>query len=160
MLSTDNLSRDYHTVVVGATDVQGRLFGRRIPVRRFLQNAQKDVPICTCALAWDITEDLGLDVSFAGLHTGWHDFGIRPVLETLRPYPGVAGTAICMADIVDEEGQLLEIAPRTILRRQLERTRGWGTRSCWPPSSNSTCSGGTRGKRGSGAFGAWSQQPW
>jgi glutamine synthetase len=126
MLSTDNLSRDYHTVVVGATDVQGRLFGRRIPVRRFLQNAQKDVPICTCALAWDITEDLGLDMSFAGLHTGWHDFGIRPVLETLRPYPGVAGTAICMADIVDEEGQLLEIAPRTILRRQLERTRGLG----------------------------------
>ncbi len=128
MLSTDVLaSKGYDTVIVAATDVQGRLFGRRVPLRRFLLDAGHGIPICTCTMAWDITQDLAQEVPFAGWHTGWHDFIIKPDLSTLRPYPGVAGTAICMADIVDEETEeLLSIAPRTILRRQLERAARQG----------------------------------
>jgi glutamine synthetase len=118
MLALDELAKhDYDTIIIASTDVQGRIFGRRIPLRRFLENPSEGTDICTCALVWDITENLSRSVPFAGYHTGWHDFHLQPDLQTLRPHPGVTGTAIVMADIVDEHGDLLEIAPRTILRR-------------------------------------------
>jgi glutamine synthetase len=127
MLTVDDLSREgYDTVVIATPDVQGRLFGRRIPARRFLEDPQDDLPICTCALVWDITEDLAQEVPFAGYHTGWNDFILKPELATLRPYPGVPGTAIVMADVLDEEGEPLEVAPRTVLRRQVERAAAAG----------------------------------
>jgi glutamine synthetase len=127
MLALDELAKhDYDTIIIASTDVQGRIFGRRIPLRRFLENPSEGTDICTCALVWDITENLSQSVPFAGYHTGWHDFHLQPDLQTLRPYPGVTGTAIVMADIVDEHGDLLEIAPRTILRRQVERAQEHG----------------------------------
>jgi glutamine synthetase len=127
MLSLDELAKQgYDTIIIAATDVQGRIFGRRIPVRRFLEHPSEGTDICTCTLVWDITENLSQTVPFAGYHTGWHDFHLRPDVQTLRPYPGVPGTAIVMADIVDEHGELLEIAPRTILRRQIERAKEHG----------------------------------
>src|SRR5262245_48800650 len=128
MLITSDLSKlGYDTVIVAGVDVQGQLFGRRVPLRRFLAEPELEIPACTCALAWDITQSLGAHVPFAGWHTGWNDFLLRPDLRTLRPYPGSPGTAICLADLVDEEsGELLPIAPRTILRRQVERARTLG----------------------------------
>lgn len=122
MLTIDDVRKDYHTVVVAAPDLQGRLFGRRMPARQFLADPQATIDICTCALAWDITQNLELDLAWAGWHTGWNDFKIKPDLKTLRPYPGVGETAICLADCLDEDDRPVELAPRTILRRQLERT--------------------------------------
>lgn len=116
----------YDTVVVAAPDVQGRLFGRRLPARRFVSDPIQQVDICVCTLVWDIAEHPGFTIPFAGAHTGWQDIFLRPDLATLRPYPGVEGTAICIADIFDEDGELLEIAPRTMLRRQVERAAGLG----------------------------------
>jgi glutamine synthetase len=127
MLSVDDLSREgFDTLVIAAPDVHGRLFGRRIPVRRFLADPEDGLPICTCALVWDIAEDLAQEVPFAGYHTGWNDFILKPDLSTLRSYPGVLNTAIVMADIFNEEGEPLEVAPRTILRRQVERAAAAG----------------------------------
>lgn len=122
MLALDDLARSgYETIAVAAADVQGRLFGRRIPVRRFLDDPQAGVSICASTLVWSITQEISQEVPFAGPHTGWHDLVLRPDLSTLRPYPGVDRTAIVMADIEDESGTPLEVAPRTILRRQVER---------------------------------------
>ena len=126
MLSIDDLASGYDTVVVAGTDVQGRLFGRRLPLRRYLQDPEAHVDICTCALVWDITQDLNLELPFGGYHSGWHDFRLQPDLTTLRRYPGVAGTAVCLADILDEAGGPVAIAPRTMLRAQLARLRSRG----------------------------------
>jgi glutamine synthetase len=127
MLAMDDLSTDdFDTIVVAAPDVQGRLFGRRIPLRKFLQAGGAEayrLPICTCVLAWDITQDMGAEVPFAGFHTGWHDFVLHPDAATLRPYPGAGRTAAVMADVYTEHGEPVEIAPRWVLRRQVERAR-------------------------------------
>lgn len=121
-LSLDDIAAGgYDTVIVAAPDVQGRLFGRRLPARRFLSDPEQGVDICTCALSWDSSQNLLLETPIGGWGTGWPDFRLCPDLHTLRPYPGVARTAICLADSVDESGELLDVAPRTILRRQLER---------------------------------------
>ena len=128
MLQLKDIDERFSTVIVAATDVQGRLFGRRVPSRRFLAELKDGVDICTCALAWDIAQDLGDPRQFAGAAAGWNDFRIVPDLATLRPYPGTPRTAICMADVVDEEGHPVPEAPRAILRRQLEAARKAGYR--------------------------------
>ncbi|GLY65870.1 glutamine synthetase family protein [Amycolatopsis taiwanensis] len=111
------------TVVVAGVDMYGRLFGKRMPVRSFRRVIQAGVHVCTCVYAWDVTQDLGaLKVDFAGGHTGWHDFRLLPDLTTLRRAAWLEGTAICLADSVDEDtGEPLSVAPRTILRDQIRR---------------------------------------
>jgi glutamine synthetase len=127
MLTLDDLdTQGYDTIILAAPDIQGRLFGRRIPLKRFLAEPEEGVDICTCALAWTTDQSLEVQGAFAGWQTGWQDFRLIPDLSTLRPYPGSERTVICLADAVDESGTMLEIAPRTILRRQLERATALG----------------------------------
>ena len=95
-------------------------------MNRFLNELKDGVDICTCALAWDIAQDLSRTMAFEGGRSGWNDFRIIPALETLRRYPGTPDTAICMADVVDEDGEALVEAPRTVLRHQLDRGRARG----------------------------------
>lgn len=130
MLSVEQLADSgFDTVIVGAPDFHGRLFGKRIPAERFIRFPTEEPSICTVALAYDVTEtnlDAPRPIPFAGLHTGWHDVRLRPDLTTLRPYPAVAGTAACLADVIDEEGEPVDFVPRAILRRQTERARAAG----------------------------------
>jgi glutamine synthetase len=119
----------YETLIVAAPDFHGRLFGKRIPVRRFAEQPDEYPNVCTCALTYDVTQtnmEGGEPIPFAGFHTGWHDFRLRPDLATLRPWPAGNGTAIVLADLVDEDGELLQFAPRALLREQAELARQQG----------------------------------
>src|ERR1700676_2446000 len=109
------------TVIIAGTDIQGRMFGKRMSPRVFATKVDEGLHICTCVFAWDMAQSLeGLHVDFAGPHTGWHDFALVPDLTTLRRAGWMDDTAICLADCVDEgDGSHLAIAPRTILRRQV-----------------------------------------
>jgi glutamine synthetase len=120
------------TVIIAGIDAQGRLFGKRMSPRVFAAKASEGIHVCTCVYAWDIAQSLqGLHVEFAGSHTGWHDFRLVPDLSTLRPAAWLDQTAICLADSADSgSGQLLAIAPRTILRRQAETLAERGLHAC------------------------------
>ena len=109
------------TVIIAGTDIQGRMFGKRMSPRVFATKIDEGLHICTCVFAWDMAQSLdGLHVDFAGAHTGWQDFRLVPDLPTLRRAAWLENTAICMADCIDEnDGAHLGIAPRTILRRQI-----------------------------------------
>jgi glutamine synthetase len=109
------------TVIIAGTDIQGRMFGKRMSPRVFATKVDEGLHICTCVYAWDMAQALeGLHVDFAGAHTGWHDFALVPDLTTLRRAAWLEDTAICLADCVDEhDGSHLAVAPRTILRRQI-----------------------------------------
>jgi glutamine synthetase len=109
------------TVIIAGTDIQGRMFGKRMTPRVFATKVDEGLHICTCVYAWDMAQSLdGLHVDFAGAHTGWHDFALVPDLTTLRRAAWLDDTAICLADCVDEhDGSNLAVAPRTILRRQV-----------------------------------------
>ncbi|MDH6198386.1 glutamine synthetase [Mycobacterium frederiksbergense] len=110
------------TVIVAGVDMYGKLFGKRIPVRLFQGIVDEGLHVCTCVYGWDFAQNMdNLKVEFAGGHTGWHDFRLVPDLATLRRAAWLEGTAICLADSIDEEsGEPLPVAPRTILRRQVE----------------------------------------
>jgi glutamine synthetase len=130
MMRLDDLTPErFDTVVVASIEPVGRLFGRRVPLPRFLRDGADAyrLPICTSALVWDLAQEPGADTPFAGFHTGWQDVVLVPDLATLRPYPGTERTAIVMCDVVDEEhGEPVEISPRRILRLQVERARSLG----------------------------------
>ncbi len=128
MLTLDDLTPDrFDTVVVAAAEPTGRLFGRRVPARRFLRDGDAyRLPICTSALAWDIAQEPVAETTFAGFHTGWHDVVLHPDLRTLRPYPAAERTAVVMADVHTDDGEPVELAPRWMLTRQVERARAAG----------------------------------
>ena len=124
MLAVADLERaGYHTVAIATPDAQGRPVGRQLPLRRFLENPEAGVDISSYALVYDVAGIPLSDSPVAGAHTGYHDMRLAPDLSTLRPYPGVAGTAICLADVVDASGQRVSVAPRSILREQIEAAR-------------------------------------
>lgn len=120
------------TVIISGIDMQGRLFGKRMSTRVFEAKARSGLHVCTCVYAWDMAQSLeGLHVDFAGAHTGWHDFLLIPDLSTLRRAAWLDGTAICLADSVDEQtGELLPVAPRTILRQQAGTLARRGLSAC------------------------------
>lgn len=120
------------TVIVAGVDMQGRLFGKRMNPRSFERAIERGIHVCTCVYAWDIAQSLGLKCDFAGGHTGWHDFLLMPDLATLRRAAWLDATAICLADSCEaEDGSLLSIAPRSILRRQLAffDDEGWSAQT-------------------------------
>ena len=115
------------TVIVAGVDMQGRLFGKRMAPDVFAAKADEGLHVCTCVYAWDIAQSLDLHVDFAGGHTGWNDFRLVPDLGTLRRAAWLEHTAICLADSVDTgSGELLPVAPRTILRGQVGALAGRG----------------------------------
>ena len=60
VLSIEDLTPErFDTVIVAGADMQGRLFGRRLPARRFLADPAQGVDICTCVFVWDIAEEPG-----------------------------------------------------------------------------------------------------
>ncbi len=119
MLDVASIAEDERitTVVVAAPDVLGRLFGRWIPRRRFLETADETYAVCSGALAWDVDQSPVKTTSF-GEHRGWGDVFLKPDLDALFPFPGLIHAVVCFADIVDAEGNEVTSAPRTLLREQ------------------------------------------
>ena len=127
MLAVDDLERaGYQTVVVATPDTQGRPIGRQLPLRRFLDDPLAGVEVSSYALVYDLAVIPLHDSPFAGARTGYHDIRLHPDLSTLRPYPGVSGTAICLADAVDAAGREIPFAPRSMVKRQIQAARDAG----------------------------------
>ena len=108
------------TVVVVAPDMQGRLFGRRMSPAQ-LGERLGGFDVCTCVLAWDMDQELGLDLEYAGFHSGWHDIVLVPDLTTLRPLAWLDGVSLCFAELKEKDGSPVPISPRSMLRGQIER---------------------------------------
>ena len=100
--------------------MQGRLFGRRMSPKQLKQRLA-GFDVCTCALAWDVDQELGLDLEYAGFHTGWHDMVLVPDLSTLRPLAWLDGVALCFADLREKDGAPVPISPRSMLQGQIQR---------------------------------------
>jgi len=126
-LSLDQLRKEIaegriDTVVVGATDMQGRLQGKRIHAPFFLADTLKNgTEGCNYLLAVDIDMNTIQGYAVSSWETGYADMGMSPDLDTLRYLPWQEGSAFVIADFVDHDHVGISVSPRTILKRQLER---------------------------------------
>ena len=74
MLAVDDLEpAGFQTVVIAASDTQGRPVGRQLPLRRFLQNPSAGVEVSSYALVYDLAGIPLQDSPFAVPQTGYHD---------------------------------------------------------------------------------------
>jgi glutamine synthetase len=110
------------TVVVGVTDMQGRMQGKRIHAPFFLADTlAHGTEGCNYLLAVDIDMNTVQGYEVSSWETGYADMGMEPDLATLRYLPWHEGTAMVVADLVDHHKVGISVSPRTILKRQLER---------------------------------------
>ncbi len=119
--------RTVDTVVLALVDMEGRLVGKRLTARHFLEAAVgHGAEFCEYVLATDVDMSPQQGYGLAGWNRGFGDFMLKPDLSTLRMLPWQPGTALVLADAYRENGDPIEVSPRQILRRQLDRLRGLG----------------------------------
>jgi glutamine synthetase len=131
-LSLSDLEREasrgtIDTVVTALPDLYGRLVGKRITARFFLQEiADHGMHVCDYLLACDMEMDPTPGYAFASWETGYGDLHAVPDLSTLRRAAWLERTAIVLCDAVDAGGGLLAVSPRSILQRQIARAASKG----------------------------------
>jgi glutamine synthetase len=133
LLTPDQLRRrvaagDVDTVVLGITDMQGRLQGKRFDAGFFIAQVLDDVAEgCNYLLAVDVDMATVDGYEIASWERGYGDFVLRPDQYTLRLLPWHPRTALCLADVEWHDGRPVRPSPRQVLRAQLDRLaqRGW-----------------------------------
>ncbi|GIE80260.1 glutamine synthetase [Actinoplanes philippinensis] len=124
-VSVDNGSID--TVLLALTDMQGRLQGKRLHGRYFLDEVVSGGSEgCNYLLAVDVDMNTVDGYDMSSWSTGYGDFVMKPDFSTLRRVPWQPGTALVLADLLDTAGQPVLASPRQILRRQLDRLAAHG----------------------------------
>ncbi|WP_424184605.1 glutamine synthetase family protein [Actinokineospora sp. G85] len=110
------------TVLLAATDMQGRLQGKRCAARYFLDEVLGHAAEgCDYLLAVDVEMNTVGGYTSSSWDSGYGDFVFKPDLDTLRLLPWLPGTALVVADLELVAGGPVPVSPRQVLRRQLDR---------------------------------------
>ncbi|UCC53312.1 MAG: glutamine synthetase, partial [Anaerolineaceae bacterium] len=128
MLTLDELAvlveaGEIETVAVMFADHYGRLMGKRFDAEFFIDDgADHGTHSCDYLLTVDMEMEPVPGYQFANWELGYGDFHLVPDLGTLRHASWLDKTALVMCDLHDEKtDQLISVAPRSMLHRQLER---------------------------------------
>ncbi|HET7263405.1 MAG TPA: glutamine synthetase family protein [bacterium] len=120
-------SGEIDTVIAAMVDMQGRLMGKRVTGRFFLdQVAESGAHACSYLLGVDVEMEPLPGYRLTSWESGYHDLHMRPDFGTLRRIPWLERTALVLCDLAHETGDPVEESPRQILRRQVERARAQG----------------------------------
>ncbi|MBK7164914.1 MAG: glutamine synthetase [Candidatus Microthrix sp.] len=121
------------TVVVAFTDLSGRLLGKRVTARFFLDHvvdrggrAGEGVEACNYLLTTDVEMNVVPGYRYATWEAGFGDFRATPDLKTLRRIPWLEATALVLCDLSDHDGNTVAVSPRQILKDQLKRAEAAG----------------------------------
>ena len=119
-------AKEIDTVLVCFPDMQGRLMGKRVTGHFYLEHAMHELHVCDYLLANDMDNKPVPGYEAANWDRGYGDFELKSDISTLRLIPWLPATALVLADCVDHHGEEVPHAPRTILKRQVERARAQG----------------------------------
>jgi glutamine synthetase len=110
------------TVVVAFTDMQGRLQGKRLHGRYFVDHVvEHGTEGCNYLLAVDVDMNTVDGYQMSSWERGYGDLLMAPDLDTLRLIPWLEGTAMVLCDVQWLDGSPMPASPRQILRGQLDR---------------------------------------
>lgn len=135
MLTRDALVRlaergEVDTVVVGFTDLYGRLMGKRFDAEFFIeQTVEHGSHGCDYLFAVDMEMEPVPGYEFASWSKGYGDVHLSPDMETLRSASWLDKTAMVQCDVhlAESDGhELVPIAPRSLLLSQVDRVRALG----------------------------------
>jgi glutamine synthetase len=115
------------TVVMAFTDMQGRLQGKRLHGRYFLDVAlEHGTEGCNYLLAVDIDMNTVGGYAISSWEKGYGDMEFVPDWSTLRLLTHLPATAMVQCDLVWLDHTPVLQSPRTVLSRQLERVADRG----------------------------------
>ncbi|TXK16311.1 glutamine synthetase family protein [Homoserinibacter sp. GY 40078] len=110
------------TVIVAFPDMQGRLVGKRVSARLFLDEvAEHGAEACNYLIAVDVEMNTVDGYRLSNWQTGYGDMVLHPDFDTLRLLPWLPGTALVMADLQNLDATPIVQSPREVLKAQLER---------------------------------------
>ncbi|WP_017579933.1 glutamine synthetase family protein [Nocardiopsis valliformis] len=132
-LSLDQLrieaaSGEVDTVLVAFTDMEGRLQGKRLSARYFLEETlEHGTEGCNYLLAVDVDMNTVDGYAMSSWETGYGDFVMAPDLSTLRRTPWAEGAVMVTADLTWHDGSPVAASPRQVLDHQRQRLaeHGW-----------------------------------
>lgn len=114
--------REIDTVILAFADMQGRLVGKRVSARLFADDvAGHGAEACNYLLAVDVENNTVGGYAISSWETGYGDMVLTPDFDTLRLIPWLPGSALVMADLNTTDGVGVDVSPRAILKRQIER---------------------------------------
>lgn len=120
-------SGEIDTVVVAFTDVQGRLVGKRVAARLFLEDIMDHgSECCNYLLTVDVENNTVDGYAFSSWEKGYNDMAMMPDLSTLRLIPWLPGSAMVIADITTTTHEPVAVSPRSVLRAQVDRLAKMG----------------------------------
>jgi glutamine synthetase len=115
------------TVLTVIPDNFGRLMGKRLVARFFLESAARHgLHACIYLFTVDMDMEPLPGFKLTSWERGYGDMKLVPDLSTMRLIPWLPRTALVFCDVYAEDGQPIEEAPRWILRRQVERAAAMG----------------------------------
>ncbi|HVO54022.1 MAG TPA: glutamine synthetase family protein [Solirubrobacterales bacterium] len=119
------------TVIVGGSDLDGIFRAKRIPAERFLASEQPKVEFSEYIIVMDIEEvalpePKGYPHRWPDWGTGFGDIVLRVDMETLRRVPWLERTALALGNYYYESGEQIEVAPRNVLCRVIDRIEAIG----------------------------------
>jgi glutamine synthetase len=136
LLSPDRLrelvaQEQIETVVVAFTDHYGRLCGKRYDAEMFVADTiAHGTHGCDYLLTTDMEMEPVPGYKFANWELGYGDFHLVPDLSTLRLAAWLEKTALVLCDVKSEKTHAdISVAPRSILRRQIDAARSAGFES-------------------------------
>src|SRR6185312_7145458 len=110
------------TVLLVLTDMQGRLQGKRMTARHFLEEVvEHGAEACNYLLAVDVDMNTVDGYEMSSWESGYGDFVLVPDLSTLRFLPWHEATVLVLADLAWLDGRPVVASPRQILKAQTAR---------------------------------------
>jgi glutamine synthetase len=121
-------SDEIDTVIVAFTDHYGRVHGKRFDASFFVNEVgEAGTHGCDYLLTVDMDMNPVPGFKSANWELGYGDFHMVPDMPTLRLADWLPATAIVLCDLIDDEThELVPVAPRSILRRQIESLESHG----------------------------------
>src|SRR4051794_23674003 len=105
-------------MIVATPDLAGRLVGKRLTGRHFAGSGR--IRLCDVLFGWGLGHELLGGFESVGWEHGYGDLVAEPDPASVRPLAWWPRTGLALADAVSPDGGAVAVAPRTILRRQLE----------------------------------------
>jgi glutamine synthetase len=126
-LTTRINSGELDTVVVAFTDMQGRLQGKRLHGRFFLDEALgHGQEGCNYLLGVDVDMNTVPGYAITSWERGYGDMEFVLDLDTIRLLPHLPATAMVQCDLAWPDGRPVGESPRQILRAQIDRAAELG----------------------------------
>ena len=121
------LSKEIDTVLVSLSDMQGRLVGKRVTGKAFLDYVHKETHFCNYLYTVDFDMYTVPGFKSSSWDTGYGDMTVIPDLSTIKIAHWLEKTAIVLCDCLDHDGKKpLMHSTRQILRNVISKANKMG----------------------------------